>query len=675
MRTAVMPSLFPPPPMPRPGPVLGAYPERQLARLGALERFFDRSVGLLKGLAPTDARRWGGVVAAVRRAVVDLEALDAATLSARISDTRLALRQSGLAPQSCIEAFALVCECARRELGMRPYDEQVLGGWAMLKGRLAEMQTGEGKTLAATLPAATAALAGAPVHVITVNDYLAQRDAEQMRPLYAALGLRVGVVLQDMSHADRREAYRRDIVYCTNKQLTFDYLRDRMVRGGMGALRMHLDALFGDASVGDRLLLRGLCFAIVDEADSVLIDEARTPLIISGAGAGGEDPELYRQALELAASLQPNADFKLRQVEREVELTDLGRERLRAAVESDTQDQPAWRNSRQREELVRQALYARHLLRRDSHYLVQDGKVQIIDEYTGRSMPDRSWERGLHQLVETKEDCAITPRNETLARISYQRFFRRYLHLCGMTGTAQEVAAELWSVYRLGVAVVPTHRPLRRRLLGQRVCKNAQQKWRAVVERVRDLQAEGRPVLIGTVSVAASEQLGASLEAAGIEHRMLNARQDADEAVVVAEAGRPRQVTVATNMAGRGTDIRLGEGVAECGGLHVIATARHEAARIDRQLFGRAARQGDPGSVEAITALDDELILKGRWLGLSLRWARGLPCGERGCGGIASLITRLAQRGAEARHSGIRRRLLRLDEQVGRLLAFSGRPE
>jgi preprotein translocase subunit SecA len=669
-------SLFEPAPLPRPGPVLGVYPERRLPRLGLLERLVDRSVGALKGLAPARARRWRAVVRAVRTEGEALVGLDAAALDARVAAVRDELRRVGLRRAPCITAFALVRECARRTLGLLPYDEQILGGWAMLRGLLAEMQTGEGKTLAATLPAATAALAGIPVHLVTVNDYLVQRDAEQMGPLYRALGLRVGAVVAGMDHAARRTAYACDIVYCTNKQLVFDYLRDRMTRGGIGALRMRLDGLFGTRAIGERLLLRGLCFAIVDEADSVLIDEARTPLIISGAGDAPDDPALYDGALALAGDLVPGADYRVRPVEREVDLTDAGRARIRAAGESAPPGGAAlWRNTRQREELIRQALYALHLLHRDSHYLVADGKVQIIDEYTGRLMPDRNWERGLHQLVEAKEGCKLTPRNETLARISYQRFFRRYLRLAGMTGTAREVAAELWAVYRLGVALVPTHRPLRRRLLGQRVLADAPAKWRVVAEHTQAQHAAGRPVLVGTVSVAASEALSAALTAADIPHRVLNARQDADEAAIVAEAGAPGQVTVATNMAGRGTDIRLGAGVAELGGLHVIATARHEARRIDRQLIGRCARQGDPGSAEVITALDDELLAQGRWLGLPLAGARRLPCGPRGCGLVARLLQRLAQRAAEARHARIRRRLLRLDEQVGRLLAFSGRPE
>ena len=660
--------LFPQPPLPRPGPVLGAYPERPLSGLGPLERFADRSVGALRGLAPAHARRWRAIVRAVHHQAPALADLDDTGFAAAVAEVRLRLRREGLRRVPCIRAFALVREAARRTLQQTPYDEQLLGGWAMLRGRLAEMHTGEGKTLAATLPAATAALAGIPVHVITVNDYLVQRDAESMGPVYRALGLRVGAVTAAMDHAARRAAYACDICYCTNKQLVFDYLRDRMARGGVGPMRLRLDGLFGADAVGERLLLRGLCFAIVDEADSVLVDEARTPLVISGRGGTAEDPAQYRQALDLARGLTDGLHYCLRRAEREVELTDAGRAALATAA---AELGGHWRHVRQREELTRQAVYALHLLQRDTHYLVTDGKVQIVDAYTGRLMPDRSWERGLHQLVETKEGCALSPRNETLARISYQRFFRRYLHLAGMTGTAREVATELWAVYHLGVAMVPTHRRRRRRLLRPRVYRDGAARWAAVVERIQALHAVGRPVLVGTGTVDASEQLSRHLDAAGIPHRVLNARQDADEAAVIAAAGAPAQVTVATNMAGRGTDIRLAPGVAERGGLHVIATSRHEARRIDRQLYGRCARQGDPGSAEALTARDDALLAQSPWG----RLARRLPCGARGCGPLVVWLERRAQRAAEARHARVRRRLLQLDEQVGRLLAFSGKGE
>ena len=350
------------------------------------------------------------------------------------------------------------------------------------------------------------ALAGRAVHVITVNDYLAERDAQWMRPVYEALGLSVGCIRQGMEPDARRAAYRCDIAYCSNKEIAFDYLRDRMVLGGKSRpIASRIDALAG-AAIGDRLLLRGLQFAIVDEADSVLVDEARTPLILSAHGRHSQQEELHRKALELARQL-PEGDYRIG-VEG-VEIAEAGLEKLEALSESLS---GVWRGPRRREQLVRQALSALHVFRRDKHYLVRDGKVVIIDENTGRLMPDRSWEQGLHQLIELKEGCEVTGQRETLARISYQRFFRRYVHLAGMTGTAREVAGELWAVYRLRVASIPTQRPGRRARVPGRVYGRSELKWRAVVATVSALRAAGRPVLIGTRSVAASDALAAFLE-------------------------------------------------------------------------------------------------------------------------------------------------------------------
>jgi preprotein translocase subunit SecA len=655
-------------PPPRPGPVLGAYPERDAPPTGRFDQFADQVIGGVRALGPKGPGRYRGVVRRIAARGEHYGALDDQQLAEAVLDLRRRLRLEGLADAVCIDAFALVREQSSRVLGMRHFDVQMLGGWVMLQGMVAEMQTGEGKTLTATLPAATAAMAGVPVHIVTVNDYLVRRDAELMGPLYRALGLSVGAVVEGMSPDERRAAYACDLVYCTNKQLVFDYLRDRLVRGGLGQMRMRLDGLFGNRAIGDRLLLRGLCFAILDEADSVLVDEARTPLIISRGADGGEQATMYQEALELADGLEVDRDYRLDPVRREIELTDAGKDRL---TEVAATKPGVWAGTRRREELVRQALYAQHLLVRDRHYLIKDDKVQIIDEYTGRLMPDRSWERGLHQLVEAKEGVEVTAGTETLARISYQRFFRRYLLLAGMTGTAREVCGELWSVYHLGLVRIPTNRPLRRRRLGGSVFRGADAKWSAVVEQIDALHGRGRPVLVGTTSVGASEHLSGLLGAAGIPHRVLNARQDRDEAETIAEAGQPGAVTVATNMAGRGTDIKLGPGVAELGGLHVIATERHEAGRIDRQLYGRCGRQGDPGSFQYLVSLEDGLITQSPWRGL----VPYVPALGRRTGMFGRLLVRWAQRSAERRHGRIRRQLLRLDEQMGRMLAFSGRME
>jgi len=654
----------------RPGPALGVYPEQEEPGLGWLDRAGSRLAGAAQRVTRARAGRFRGVVARVdaeaRRWLPDGGRLEGAALASALASLRGALARDGVTPALSARAFAIVRETAHRVLGMRHFDVQLMGGQVLLDGMLAEMDTGEGKTLTATLAACTAAFAGIPVHVITVNDYLVTRDVELLRPLYEALGLSVGAVVDGMDADARRAAYRADVTYVTNKQVAFDYLRDRMVLGdARGGLRLGLERLYEESARVDRLILRGLCYAIVDEADGVLVDEARTPLIISRPGDSDGQERVYLQALSLAARLEQDADYVVDLRERDVRLTDAGGARLDALTH------PlggVWSGRRRREELVRQALQARCLFQPDQHYLVRDGEVQIIDEYTGRVMPDRSWERGLHQMIEAKEGCEITGQRETLARISYQRFFRRYLRLAGMSGTAREVAGELWSVYRLGVVTIPANRPVRRTGCGERVYARADARWDAVVARIAELHAAGRPVLVGTRSVSASERLSAALEREGLEHSVLNARQDAEEAEIVARAGAAGRITVATNMAGRGTDIRLGPGVAERGGLHVIATERHEARRIDRQLFGRCGRQGDPGSFEAIVSLEDDLVAN-----FARPW---LPVVGAARGGLAArLRVRRAQRSAERRHARVRRELLKLDEQLGRVLAFSGRPE
>jgi preprotein translocase subunit SecA len=529
---------------------------------------------------------------------------------------------------------------------------------------VAEMETGEGKTLTATLAATTAALSGRAVHIITVNDYLAERDAESMRPVYEALGLSVGCIKGGMDPNSRRTAYWCDITYCSNKEIAFDYLRDRMILGGKPqAIALRLDALVG-AGMRRRLLLRGLQFAIVDEADSVLVDEARTPLILSAEADHSQEEAIHRQALDLAQQLS-DADFEMR--DDGIEITGSGSSRLEKLAQNLT---GVWRGPRRREQLVRQALSALHVFSRDKHYLVRDGKVVIIDEFTGRLMPDRSWEQGLHQLIEIKEECDVTGRRETLARISYQRFFRRYVHLAGMTGTASEVANELWAVYGLRVARIPTNKPVRRVRISDQIYGPAETRWQAVVASIERQRLAGRPVLVGTRSVEASEHLAALLDKAELPYRLLNARQDRDEAEIVAGAGQAACVTVATNMAGRGTDIKLGTGVAEKGGLHVIATELHDSGRIDRQLFGRCGRQGDPGTCEAILAIEDDLVES--YLPLAAEQLRDRdPVPQR----LGKLAFRVAQWRAGSAHSRARRDLLDLDDYLGDVLAFAGRGE
>ena len=622
-------------------------------------------------------RRGPAFVAMVNRHADEFAAATDDELRATGRRCRAELRRLGFAPPAVARCFALVREAATRVLGKRHYDSQLQAGAWLLRGLLVEMATGEGKTFAATLPACAAALAGLPVHVITVNDYLAARDAETMAPLYRFFGLRCTAVVHGMSRPERRAAYASDIAYCSNKELAFDYLRDRAALGDRASpLHLAVEGL-RDASARDAdaaTVLRGLSFAIVDEADSVFIDEARTPLILSATVDDSAVREPTALALEIAGRLVEGVHFGVERSQQRVRLTDAGRDAI------DTLDAaeavPAWDSPRERDESVQRALSAMHLYARDRQYVVMDGKVQIVDESTGRVMPDRSWERGLHQMIEAKEGVALTGRRETLARITYQRLFRRYLRIGGMTGTATEVASEIGRTYGLSVVRAPLHRPSQRRVAGVRALPDAAIKWQAVAQSAqRAALGQGRPVLIGTRTVAASEAVSAVLQSHGIAHVVLNAKQDSEEACIVAEAGAPGRVTVATNMAGRGTDIALAPGVAEAGGLHVILTEYHDSRRIDRQLLGRCARQGDPGSCESFVALDDELFqTQAGWLTRRLlAWSAGRP------GGLPSWATevlrRVAQGAAEARHRDMRLQTLRHDRQLAKILSFSGRGE
>ncbi len=567
-------------------------------------------------------------------------------------------------------AFCLIRELSARILGKRHFDVQIIGAFAMVKGMLAEMATGEGKTLTATLVAGTAGLAGIPIHVVTVNDYLARRDAELMQPLYRALGLSVGIVVSGQSLHERQAAYACDITYCTNKELTFDYLRDRMLLGQtVGDLKLKLETLHSDAPRARELRMRGLHFALVDEADSVLVDEARTPLIISGGAGAAIGEETVGSALKLASAMEAGVDFIVSTEDRRIFLTVAGQSRVEQFAKSRAGH---WRSVVSREELARQALAALHLFHKGEQYVVADGKVQIVDEYTGRIMPDRLWSDGLHQMIELKEGCALSARRETLARITYQRFFRRYRRLAGMSGTMQPVAAELWRVYRRRVVTIPTAKPVLRIHRPDVVLATQDEKWRRIVERVAALNAVGAPVLIGTRSVTASERASEMLTAAGFRHEVLNALQDKREAEIIAEAGRSGRITIATNLAGRGTDIHLGEGVAALGGLHVIMTERHDARRIDLQLAGRAGRQGEPGSFEAILSLEDDLMNNENGVALSglAKWLARYAGAWAGRG-----AAEYAQKRAERLHARMRADLLRSDRWRKQTLAFTGRPE
>lgn len=610
----------------------------------------------------------------VRRHEQRLAEKDDASLRRLVQELRVSLQQAVAQPEASIacvgETFALVREVSSRTLGLKHYDVQVLGAWSMLKGQIAEMRTGEGKTLCATLAASTMALAGRPVHVITVNDYLAQRDAELMKPLYDFLGLSVGVILEGQQYEERHEIYKCDIVHGSNKEIAFDYLRDRMeLRKRPGNLRRKIECL-SQGDLAPELRMRGLHFAIIDEADSVLIDEARTPLVISGqvADTGLVDAAMLRTAMTVAEQLEEGLHYKIHHNESRIEITEDGEIFLESVGERST---GAFRVAAIRDHAVMQALTAVHLFHRDAAYIVRDDKVQIVDENTGRVMEDRSWSEGLHQLVEIKEDLELTEPRETLGRITYQRFFRRYETLAGMTGTAQDAAWELWFVYGLAIARIPTNRPDARRFRSDRVFGSEEKKLSAIAKQVSDLNKKGVPILLGTRTVSTSEKISKRLSEIGINHQVLSAAQDADEARIVERAGQRGTVTVATNMAGRGTDIKLGSGVTELGGLHVLLSERHDSRRVDRQLEGRCGRQGDPGIVQAFLSLDDDLMRPKsarlhRWVARSTLVF--LPA-------VARLMIRWRQKTIENVHGRMRHDLLDADSNLGKLLAFSGRLE
>ncbi|MGE3710748.1 MAG: prepilin peptidase [Hyphomicrobiaceae bacterium] len=649
------------------------YPQRHWARESALDSAAAAAAGALRGMlrqwAPQTAER--RFVRRVSRAGSGLSGISDRELRQRAVAAGHRMRRSGrLDGMDAAIALAAIREACGRTLGMRPYDVQIAAGYLLLRQTIAEMRTGEGKSLVATIAAIAVALTGTPVHIITVNDYLTGRDAEAMLPVYSLFGLTVGAIKHGMTAAERRAAYDCDVTYCTNKEVAFDYLKDCLVlKDGDSDLQLKCDRFLSGGAGPRKTLLRGLHFAIVDEADSVLIDEARTPLIISGTASDSLSTELLAHALEVAGNLGSDRHFTIMNDERRIELTALGRSQIgRTAAPIGA---PEWDSAVLREELVGQALVALHLFHRDHHYIVRDGAVKIVDEHTGRLMEDRFWSAGLHQLIEMKEGCKISTPTATLARMTYQRFFRRYCRLAGMSGTVREVAAELWSVYRLQVSFVATNRRSQMRTYRHRVYLNHARKWNAIGQRVRSINLRGSPILIGTGSVEQSMVASRMLERMNLAHVVLNAEQSRNEAEIVAQAGRQGAITVATNMAGRGTDIKLGAGVDRLGGLHVVMTECHESGRVDRQLRGRCGRQGDPGSFEAFLSMEDDLlryldprsVAAARWLLPVLR------------GPFGRWVVSLAQRKAERLHARMRRDLLKAEARQSEYLAFSGRRE
>ncbi|TLZ39466.1 MAG: preprotein translocase subunit SecA, partial [Gammaproteobacteria bacterium] len=629
-------------------------------------------------------RGYGRAVRAARELEPHIKSLSDEALRAKTDEFRRRLKEGATVDDLLAEAFAVVREAAQRTLRMRHFDVQLIGGIVLHRGMIAEMRTGEGKTLVATLPAYLNALTGEGVHIVTVNEYLAQRDADWMGPVYRFLGLSVGVIKNAQSPSEKRAAYACDITYGTNNEFGFDYLRDNL------AFRL------------EERVQRGVAFAVVDEVDSILIDEARTPLIISGPAE--ESTELYLRINELVPRLtrqkeeEGPGDFSLEEKTKQVHITEAGHEHVEQLMlqagllkEGESLYDPA--NIRLMHHL-NAALRAHALYKRDVEYIVRGGEVIIVDEFTGRTMPGRRWSDGLHQAVEAKEGVRVREENQTVASITFQNYFRLYKKLSGMTGTADTEAPEFMQIYGLEVVVIPTHRPMIRKDNPDFVYLTQGDKFKAIIEDIRDCVTREQPALVGTTSIETSEYLSGLLQKEGVGHQVLNAKQHEREAHIVAQAGRPGTVTIATNMAGRGTDIVLGgnleaelaaappeldevsrerlraewqerhDKVLAAGGLHIVGTERHESRRIDNQLRGRSGRQGDPGSSRFYLSMEDNLM---RIFGDPLRTQRllkmaGMKEGEVIESGMLTRQIEKAQRKVEAHNFDIRKNLLLFDD-------------
>lgn len=569
-----------------------------------------------------------------------MQALADRDFSVRIADWKQEVANGRPLDELLPEVFALVREAGRRVLTMRHFDVQLLGGTVLHFGKIAEMKTGEGKTLVATLPAVLNALSGKGVHLVTVNDYLAGRDADWMGRLYAFLGLSVGKIIHGLSDTERQQAYNADITYGTNNEFGFDYLRDNM------------------KFYSEQLVQRPLHYAIVDEVDSILIDEARTPLIISGQADDSTD--LYEQIDRIIPKLHRDKDFTLDEKARTAALTDEGVSRCEEILRVDNLFDPV---NIALQHHVLQALKAHYVFHRDDDYIVSDGQVVIVDEFTGRLMPGRRYSDGLHQALEAKERVKVEAENQTLASITFQNYFRMYDKLSGMTGTADTEAVEFNQIYGLEVAVIPTHRPMLRDDRPDMIFKTQKEKFQAIGKEIERLYKIGQPVLVGTTSIEKSEFLSDMLKKRKIPHSVLNAKQHEQEAEIVSSAGQKGKVTIATNMAGRGTDIVLGEGVRELGGLHILGTERHESRRIDNQLRGRSGRQGDTGSSRFYLAMDDTLMrLFGSERMIGVMEKLGLQDGEAIENKIISRAIENAQRKVEGHNFDIRKQLLEYDD-------------
>jgi preprotein translocase subunit SecA len=583
-------------------------------------------------------------VEAVTALEPEVEKLSDGALRAKTDEFRERLSEGETLEDILPEAYAVVRETSRRTLGMRPFDVQVMGGIALHQGKIAEMKTGEGKTLAATMPVYLNALSGKGVHIVTVNDYLARRDASWMGEIYEFLGLKVGLIQDNMGFEERKVAYDSDLTYGTNAQFGFDYLRDNI------------------ATSTDQLVQRELSFAIVDEVDSILIDEARTPLIISGMPESAAD--VYYRFAAIIPRLREGEDYEVDEKKRQIAPTESGVEKVEKALGVENLYDDVNTNLVNH---LNQALRAHALFHKDVEYIVSDGQVFIVDEFTGRVLEGRRYSEGLHQAIEAKESVEIREENQTVATITIQNFFRQYDKLSGMTGTAATEADEFMHIYKMEVVSIPTHKDMIRDDRDDLVYKTKKAKYGAVIDDLVERNGEGQPVLVGTVSVDVSEHLSGLLKRRGIKHNVLNAKQHEREAEIIAEAGERGAVTIATNMAGRGTDIKLGPGVAELGGLYVLGTERHESRRIDNQLRGRSGRQGDPGESRFYLSFEDDLLrLFGgdRMQGVIDRI--GLEDDVPIEAGMISNSVRRAQEQVESRNFQIRKRILEYDDVLNK---------
>ncbi len=604
--------------------------------------------GFIKNLVGThndrEIKRIQKYVDAVNELEGEIQALSDDQLKAKTAYLKDKLTQGSTLEEILPEAFAVAREASKRSLGMRPFDVQIIGGVVLHEGKIAEMKTGEGKTLMATLPVYLNALTGKGVHVVTVNDYLAHRDSEWMGKVYTFLGLSVGMIYHDISEEERKAAYLADVLYGTNNEFGFDYLRDNMKFSK------------------EQMVQRELNFAIVDEVDSILIDEARTPLIISGQAE--ESTDKYYKVNLVIPKLNKEKHYLIDEKAKTASLTDEGIAIMEQLLGVENLYDPS---NIETLHCLNQAIKAHGLFKNEVDYVVNNGEVVIIDEFTGRMMTGRRYSDGLHQALEAKEGVKIENENQTLASITFQNYFRMYNKLGGMTGTADTEAEEFSSIYKLEVIVVPTNQPMVRDDFPDLIYRTEMEKFDAVIEEIKELSAIQRPVLVGTISIERSELLSKNLKKAGIKHNVLNAKHHEREAEIIAQAGQPGAVTIATNMAGRGTDIVLGEGVPQLGGLHILGTERHESRRIDNQLRGRSGRQGDKGSSRFYLSLEDDLL---RIFGsdkISPLMARlGMEGGQPIEHAMVSKAVANAQRKVEAHNFDIRKHLLEYDDVMNR---------